>query len=251
MDQIPLFKWRNCHGDVICNRFDAVIIAYWERVALPSIVNAEAEVAFWASRSDGGAIFAHADVVDQQLVTASAMCLSLQSIWERQLRAYLLSCAGWANAKLTYQLQHDPWEKLQSSFTQLRGVPMAGFLSYPALDLLARLGNVCRHGSGKAANALWTLHPEFWPNSQWSAGSASAPPVEHMHIGKDVLASFVRAIADFWQTIEHLYLESIEKKHISVESTMPERRHRYAAAVAHLNHVYRSKASEGCADPER
>jgi hypothetical protein len=97
---------------------DAVVTAYWDKVALPALHHAETEVAFWANNNEGGAVFAHAEVVDQQLVTASAMCLSLQSIWERQLRAYLLSCAGWTDAKLTHQLQHAPWDALQGLFEE-------------------------------------------------------------------------------------------------------------------------------------
>lgn len=116
---------------------------------------------------------------------------------------------------------------------------MDGFLSFPALDLLDRLGNVCRHGAGKAANSLWKLHPEFWPDSAWPAGSASAPPVEKMYISKDTLEDFFRAIADFWKVIGYLYLEGINKKHISVELAMPQHRHQHAAAIAHLNHVLR------------
>jgi hypothetical protein len=70
MDERPHFKWRNCHGDVICSRFDAVVTAYWDKVALPALHHAETEAAFWANNNEGGAVFAHAEVVDQQLVTA-------------------------------------------------------------------------------------------------------------------------------------------------------------------------------------
>jgi hypothetical protein len=243
MDGLPHFKWRNCHGDVICNRFDAVITAYWDKVALPALHHAEAEVAFWANNNEGGAVFAYAEVVDQQLVTASAMCLSLQSIWERQLRAYLLSCAGWTDAKLTNQLQHAPWDALQDLFEQLRGVPLRAFLSYPDLDLLARLGNACRHGAGRAANALWRSHPKRWPHSAWPADSAVAPPVEHMQLSKALLARFVSAIAGFWQVLGYLYNESIDMKHSSLEVTLREQRLRHAAAVAHLNRVVGSAGS--------
>lgn len=236
MDELPTFKWRNCYGDVICNRFDAVAMTYWEKVALPALNHAEMEVDFWASKEDeGGAVFAHAEVVNQQLVTASAMCLSLQSIWERQLRAYLLSCAGWTDAKLTNQLQHAPWDALQNLFEQLRGVPLRAFLSYPDLDLLAQLGNTCRHGAGRAANALWRSHPELWPSSATPADSSVAPPVERMQISKELLARFVGAIAAFWQVIGYLYNESIETKHSSLELTLREQRPRHTAAIAHFN----------------
>jgi hypothetical protein len=96
--------------------------------------------------------------------------------------AYLLSCAGWTDAKLTHQLQHAPWDALQGLFEELRGVPLPAFLSYPDLDLLAQLGNACRHGAGRAASALWRSHPDLWPHSAWPADSAVAPPVEHMQM---------------------------------------------------------------------
>jgi hypothetical protein len=240
MDTLPHFKWRNCYGDVICHRFDAVVMAYWDKVALPALHHAEAEVAFWANNDEGGAVFVHDDVVNQQRVTASAMCLSLQSIWERQLRHYLLSCAGWTDAKLTHRLQHAPWDALQDLFEQLRGVPLRAFLHHPDLDLLAQLGNACRHGAGKATNALWCSHPELWPHSAWPADSATVPPVEHMDISRDLLARFASAIAGFWQVIGYLYNESIDTKHGSLESTLREQRLRHADAVAHFNRVVSS-----------
>lgn len=237
MDELPHFKWRNCYDDVICTRFDAVIMAYWDKVALPALHQAETEVVFWANNDEGGAVFAHAKVVDQQLVTASAICLSLQSIWERQLRAYLLSCTGRTDAKLTHQLQHAHWDVLQDLFHQLRGVPLGAFLSYRKLNLLAQLGNACRHGAGRAANALWRSHPELWPYSAWPADSAVAPPIDHMHISKDLLADFVNAIAGFWQMINYLYNESIETKHGSLELRLREQRRQHAASISHLNSV--------------
>jgi hypothetical protein len=237
MDELPHFKWRNCFADVICARFDAIAVAYWEKVALPALHHAETEVAFWANNDEGGAVFVHSEVVDQQLVTASAMCLSLQSIWERQLRAYLLSCVGSTDTKLRHDLQHVDWGRLQILFHQLRGLPFRAFLSFPDLDLLAQLGNVCRHGEGRAANALWRSHPELWPSSARSANSDVPPPIEQMQISKELLARLVTAIAEFWQMVGYLYNESIDAKHWSLESKLCEQRLRHAAAIAHLNSV--------------
>ena len=74
------------------------------------------------------------------------------------------------------------WGKLQEYFQQLRGVPLQAFLWCPELDLLSRLGNVCRHGNARAANDLWRTPPEFWPYEDPDTHIVSAPPVERLPV---------------------------------------------------------------------
>ncbi|WP_075793929.1 hypothetical protein [Massilia putida] len=239
MDKLPQFKWRSGYGDVICHRYDDVVQDYWTNVALPALDHAVKEVAFWASNQEGAAPFVHANMVDQLSVTAAAMCLSIQSIWERQLRAYLLACIDWKDDKLAKRIQHATWDALQALFTELRGVPMQAFLSYHDLNLLAQLGNVCRHGAGRTANALWRNHPSLWPGTTWPADSALAPPIEQICIGKELLARMVDAIASFWQMIGYLYKEGITVKHESLVRALPADRAQFADAIAHFNFVVR------------
>jgi hypothetical protein len=240
MDEIPQFKWRFGYGDVVAHRYDTVVKHYWDKVAVPALDLAETEVAYWATNEEGGSPFIHADMVNQLSVTASAMCLSVQSIWERQLRAYLLACIHWADEGLRTRIHKAHWDALQGLFLELRGVPVQALLSYPDLDLLAQLGNVCRHGAGRAANALWRKHPELWPEIAWPIDSIVAPPIEQLHLSRNLLARLVDAIASFWQMIVYLYNESLTIKPESLVRTLKVERVRLGAAIVHFNTVVRT-----------
>lgn len=211
-DKLPKFSWRSGYGDVTCYRCDDVVQDYWAKIALPALDHAEKEVAFWENNQEGGAPFVYANVVDQLSVTASAMCLSIQSIWERQLRAYLLACIDRKDETLADRIQHASWDVIQALFTELRGVPMQAFLSYHDLNLLVQLGNVCRHGAGRTANALWRNYPGLWPGTTWPADTARAPPVDQMHVGRELLARMVCAIVSFWQMIGYFIRKALQSK---------------------------------------
>lgn len=247
------FRWRNCYGDVIAYRYDLVVMDYWRKVAEPALRSAEEEVNHWASIDEGAACFVHANLVDQRAVTAAAMCLSLQSIWERQLRQYLLSCVGYAAAEagLRAKIQRAPWDQLQTLFCQLRGVSMNAFLPYPDLDLLMSLGNVCRHGDGDSARKLWVSHPALWPDHcrtplpdllALEAGvvkmvEPSAPSATQINITTSMLERFAASIADFWSMVEYLYNESVQihNKDPFLEKKLVEDRGKLAEAIEHFN----------------
>lgn len=136
---------------------------------------------------------------------------------------------------MTKAIQMQHWEKLQAHFEVLRGVPLQAFLWFPELDLLSRLGNVCRHGDGRAADDLWRTHPEFWPYEDPMTRSATAPPVERLHINSNLLDQLAVALARFWSFIEYLYVENLNSKHISLEQKLPGLRRHHASAIAHFN----------------
>lgn len=229
------FAWRNGRGEHECTRFDRVMQDYWAHVAAPALASAEQEAQRWldASDADLSALFIHAEKVDQHLVTAFGMALSLQSIWERQLRRYLVACAG-QDPALVHKIQMAPWLQLQEHFAQLRGVPLQAFITFAELDLLSVLGNVCRHGNGKSADGLWRAHPDLWPYSE-GQGNGPTPAVEHMHIPTRLLARLADGVVQFWSFIDYLYTENLQSKHASVERDLPGLRRRHAAAIAHFN----------------
>lgn len=240
------FQWRNCFGDVIAGRFDVVIRDYWSKVVMPALSSAEAEVVYWANSDEGGACFVHSDRIDQRAITAAAMCLSIQSIWERQLRRYLLTCVGYASedSHLRELIQKESWKKLQALFLKVRGVPMTAFLTYPDLDLLSTLGNACRHGDGASATSLWNSHPELWPaycrdpivlDVASIAGRKGAPSVSEMNIETSLLERLVGAIASFWEMVGYLYHESLRGKHCSLEARLIRDRQKLALAISHFN----------------
>jgi hypothetical protein len=207
---------------------------------MPALNSAEAEVEHWANSEEAAACFVHSDRVDQRAVTAAAMCLSLQSIWERQLRLYLVTCAHSIapDADLSSKIQRATWEDLKSLFKRLRGVPLTAFLCFPELDLLAALGNVCRHGDGPAATKLWASHPELWPEyCPRIPGERPVPSAASMNISTSMLAKRTAAIAAFWDMVEYLYNESIKTKHSSLEKRLVEQRQRLAPGISHFNQV--------------
>ncbi|MRW83747.1 hypothetical protein GJ698_06520 [Pseudoduganella sp. FT26W] len=251
------FQWRNCFGDVTATRFGLVIKEYWSKVARPALISAEAEVEHWASSDEGGACFVHSDRLDQRAITAAAMCLSIQSIWERQLRQYLVTCVcrDDRQAEMQGQIHHAHWKNkkaekkrpdLQELFRDLRGVPMSAFLSFPQIDLLAELGNACRHGDGKAVTGLWQRHPELWPAycresllalDGTRTERTVAPPFADMNIEPAMLEGFVDSIADFWEMVQYLYHESLTSKHWTLEKRLLEDRRKLARAISHFNNV--------------
>lgn len=228
------FNWRNGAGEHACTDFSRMVETYWAKVAQPALQAAEKEVQTWlaATTSDLSAVFVHSDMEVQHQVTALGMCLSLQALWERQLRRYLGSFVK-HDPVMTRAIQMDHWDKLQRHFQEMRGVPLEAFIWYPDLDLLARLGNVCRHGDGRAADALWHAHPELWPDYVGRAGGA--PSVEGLSIPNELLARLARAVAAFWEFVEYLYVENLQRKHSTVERDLPILRRQHAAAIAHFN----------------
>jgi hypothetical protein len=134
---------------------NAPILTDWlkhtgQRSRKPALSAAKHEVETWlaATASDISAVFVHSDMEIQYQVTAMGLCLSLQAMWERQLRRYLGAYVV-TDPIRSKEIHMDHWIKLQTHFEDLRGVPLSAFLWYPDLDLLSRLGNVCRHGMEK------------------------------------------------------------------------------------------------------
>jgi hypothetical protein len=169
--------------------------------------------------------FAQADMQDVLREAKMAFALSIQSIWERQLRAYLVGCAQ-ALQPSTFpegKVERSNWKELRGLFRDLRGIELESFPSFDELDILQHLGNACRHGDGGSAVELsrrcadlWqpipSLPPEFGP------APSGPPPVASMDISAARLRGFVEAIATFWMDTEYIYNESIERKHENLEA---------------------------------
>ncbi|CAN7749325.1 hypothetical protein [Duganella sp. LjRoot269] len=230
------FAWRNGPGEIASTKFEDQVLRYWRNVALPALASADIEVeqALAATETDVSAVFVHTDRVDQHQVTALAMGIALQSLWERQLRRYLGACVA-SDEAMQKRVQKVPWTDLQKLFHLLRGVPLQAFANFPELDLLSQIGNVCRHGDGTTADRLWKSHPELWPYSENLGQHGAAPPVEHIHLSTEMLTRLADAVATFWEFISYLYTENLRVKHPSVERRLPELRRRHVWAIEHFN----------------
>jgi hypothetical protein len=227
------FRWKNCYADVLSSGYRQVAQAFLSDVVEPALAALDAKIRALKESEDDFAPFIESHVQDVLRASTMAFCLSIQSMWEQQIRAYLKRCAR--------ELTGDPaqaarvssarWEDLDGIFTSLRGIALKDFLEYPDLDLLQLVGNVCRHGDGTSLEKLAKSHPEFWPPPVSPPviidGVIIAPAprtVDTLQIPRALLSRFVGAIVSFWDETEYIYNESIETKHPSLEKTLVEQR---------------------------
>ena len=221
------FRWKNCAADTTTWRHGRLAREFLHDVVQPSLYALDARIDKCSASDDPVAAFVLNDVEELRRVTTMAFCLSIQSMWERQIRTYFRGCAiAFSNDRATTEKALvAPWEDLDEFFLELRGIRMSSFEEYRQLDLLHLLANVCRHGDGPSSRRLWHRCPEFWPDriyhprpSRTTVTTAKAAPSSaNMHLAGDRLHTFVSAIASFWEEVEYIYLESLERKHESVE----------------------------------
>lgn len=209
-------------ADVHASRHDMTIESYFHDVITPALATLDARIDELARSDDSGDRFAQSDMEDVLRETKLAFGLSIQSIWERQLRGYLQGCASdlRPSEALGPKIEKANWEKLRKIFRTLRGIGLEEFPSFATLDILHYLGNACRHGDGESAVRLAGLCPDFWPMAFFSLSEENSPPVSAMDIPVARLSEFVHAIARFWGDAEYIYNESIERKHPSLEARL-------------------------------
>lgn len=169
-----------------------------------------------------------------------AFGLAIQSIWERQLRSYLTSCANELRpgTSIDTKIERANWSDLRSWFEDLRGITLEAFPSFDTLDTLHHIGNACRHGDGKSAKILAQQCPDLWPEIQgYRLAMQPAPSVAQMDISVDRLRRLVEGIAEFWRDTEYIYNESIEHKHPNLEARL---------AVERIERNWVPQVVEGC-----
>lgn len=214
------FRWKNCFADVQTSKHDITIRAYFDDVIVPSINTLEQRIGELGQSDDPLDMFIQSDTIDVLQEAKMAFALSIQSIWERQLRTYLVGCAKelFPDENLENQVEKANWDALKKIFSELRGLKLDSFPSFPLLDKLQHLGNACRHGDGKSAIRLHQLCPDLWkpiPPMPDGFGAASEDPplVSSIDISSEHLRQFAEAIAQFWDDTTYIYNESIERKH--------------------------------------
>ncbi|PSM16481.1 hypothetical protein [Nitratireductor sp. StC3] len=226
------FRWTNCYADVQASKHDMTIRSYFEDVIVPAIATLEEKISALGRSHSPGDVFAQADMEDVLREAKLAFGLSVQSIWERQFRAYLRGCAKELrpDEPLENRVARADWKDLQKHFRDLRGIGLDNFPSYQTLDTLQHLGNACRHGDGASAIELSKRCPDFWspvppmPTEMHLPGPEVAPSVAMMDIPVESLQEFVEAIAEFWRDAEYIYNESIERKHPSLVAKLARER---------------------------
>ncbi len=218
------FRWRNCHADIGCWRHGQTLELFLADVILPALASLEAKIASFAGSDDAGDIFFQSDIEDVLIETKLAFGLSIQSIWERQFRAYVKGAARDLRPDLDLErkLEKADWKALTSHFRDLRGIRLQHFPSFETLDTLQHLGNACRHGDGDSARVLAERCPDLWktyPPLPEIFGETEPVPRTVAMIDLPVarLVEFVAAIARFWNDAGYIYNESIDCKHDSLQ----------------------------------
>jgi hypothetical protein len=214
-------------------------LSYIRDVVEPSVTAMESQIASMRGRMDDPvAVFGIAPAEGLLRATLTGYCLSIQAMWEKQIRLYLDRCAQdlEAGPATVGRIPRADWTMLDSLFNQLRGVPLTAFEEYPILNKLQLLGNVCRHGGGPSLRRLIAQHPELWPrepNSQFSLPLPPAPAplvrtTENLLVSLDLLQSFAAAIDSFWRETEYIYHESIESRPEPLERLLVQERKKRA-----------------------
>lgn len=224
-------RWKNSMADVYTAKNGLVALDFLEAVIRPTFaaLHARIEQLRVESETDVAADFAIADMTDLVFETGRALCLSVQSIWERQLRRYIEGCVDVLDeqdrAAHVAMARNTQWKTVEDAFYRVRGIQLRQMPGYGELSLLHKLGNVCRHGPGKSMEELSKSHPELWPSSAPWGFSGNGPVVSI-----DLLETFCKAIETFWEEAEYIYCESIVRKAASLEKRLLLERAQRAAA---------------------
>jgi hypothetical protein len=226
------FRWTNCYADVLTSKHHITIESYFNDVVLPALATLNDEIVALGNSDRPEAVFAHDDMKSVLRESKLAFCLAIQSIWERQIRAYLRRCAEELRPgdALVAKIERAVWNDVCKYFRELRGIGLEAFPSFDSLEVLHHLGNACRHGDGASANELAHRCPDLWPSV------APLPPMPHMPVGSpwielprtvdrmdvpvDRLRNLIGAIAQFWRDTEYIYNESIDRKDPHLETRL-------------------------------
>ncbi|MGJ7513648.1 hypothetical protein ACSFE6_04840 [Pseudomonas baetica] len=212
--------WKHSVIDVYANNNGNVVQDFLSLVVEPSFQALERKREELTLHPDPCVVaFAMMDHLGLEQKTAMAFCLGIQSLWEQQIRSYMVGCMREffkphmpedQVAEKIELAERVPWgSRFSALFLEARGLELKSFPSYTQLELLMTLGNVCRHGEGDAARKLRKSHPELWPTSlpllEEHFGNR---PVSDLRLSFELLRSLVHAVVLFWRELERHGLKS-------------------------------------------
>ena len=238
-DMTTPHAWKHGWADAYAYRNGDIAEEFLDLVVRPSLSALEQKYLELASSDDlviaGFMAHDHRDLINK---TNMAFCLSIQSLWEQQLRRYLGHCVSSLGLEgvTADELEHMTWgEKTNKLFQYIRGTDLTAFDSYAALNKLQLLGNACRHGAGKSSRQLFKLHPELWPQHDTLPTPHSVmrdTSIQSVQIGVGLLAGFVDAIVLFWMDLEILGLKSFATQDAGVVARIAYLRNSRASRLA-------------------
>lgn len=238
---VETFTWNNLQADIFLGQHAHAMRLYLENVVTPALNAIEARLDEMSRSNEPADVFGLDGMKALQRSTIEAFALSLQSLWERQLREFLKGCARELkrSAKQVEELERVKWETLLKQFQELRGLPLDSFESFRELELLHLLGNACRHGDGGSARILSQRWPELWPNLPWSnaplvpcpaplgpdgASRIISRPFSEVSLSRSLLEQLTYAVIWFWEDHNYIYTNSISAKNSGINNALAKMR---------------------------
>ncbi len=237
---IESFTWDNLNADIHLGLHANAVRLYLNSVVTPAMDAIAARHDELSHSDEPAACFMQSDIEGLYRSTVEAFALSIQSIWERQMREFLKGCARELQRSEAFVnlMATDDWAKLVKHFGDLRGLPLHAFDSFADLELLQLLGNACRHGDGKSARLLYDRWPELWPMwppalpDLWEGlplqNVPTHPPLAQISVPRALLDRLGHAVIWFWEDHNYVYINSINRKHWTVPGRLQEMREQRA-----------------------
>lgn len=226
-------RWINLRADVGTAFNQTLITDFYEKTIVPVFSGWREQRSTFEASECPVSLFHLVDLDNLEFESGRALCLSVQSIWERQLRHYLSSCE--AELKVQKPLAtHSRWDCVEKAFFECRGVGLDEFSSYPVLRELHQLGNVFRHGPGSSLKNLQESRPDLWRANpkEWEhltfQGGFSWRTQELPVVSLVQLHRYVQAIVEFWDDCEYIYKESLQVKSQGLEAALVKEREQRA-----------------------
>jgi hypothetical protein len=210
-------RWRNLQADVYVSFHRNLITDFYEQTIVPVFAEWQRQRAKYEADDSALADFLLVDLDALEIESARALCLSLQSLWERQLRQYLAKCEVELKIKNPISTS-TKWKQVRAAFEKYRHIELQQFSSFALLEELHLVGNVFRHGPGSSLKQLKEDHPHLW--------SADRGDLEHLTfqskhsletyelpvVSLSQLHRYTLAVVDFWNDCQYIYNQSLETK---------------------------------------
>ena len=216
--------WNNCYADVLSSSNPLIIARYLRDVIEPSLLKLHTDLHEIDPSIPTLRAFMEADAKFIIKTTMESFCLSLDSIWERQITSYLKRYLQ--DITPNENMGSANWVKVQEIFKKTRAIEMSNFDSYDSLNLLRLLANVYRHGAGRSFDTLQEQYPNILnipniPSMPGMNGDATnyLPTPDNLGITLDWLQHFANSIESFWDDCYRIYLHSLNGKREGVMDT--------------------------------
>lgn len=210
-------RWRNLQADVYVSFHRNLITDFYEQTIVPVFAEWQRQRAKYEADNSALADFLLVDLDALEIESARALCLSLQSLWERQLRQYLEKCELELKIKNPVSTS-TKWQQVRAAFEKYRHIELQEFSSFALLEELHLVGNVFRHGPGSSLKQLKENYPHLWSAHRGGLkhltlqSNHSLETNELPVVSLSQLHRYTLAVVDFWNDCQYIHNQSLETK---------------------------------------